>query len=89
MDQLHCNPLLAVAALLLAFAGMAQAAVDPPAILDNGTIELGVSSESNLGAPGGSTSPTNGTTDVGLRFLPPGSEGVSPGGAQEWRFRTA
>lgn len=49
------------------------------AIIDNGTVQLGVNAEGHLNVPGGSASSGTGTTRVGLRFLPTGAEATAPG----------
>lgn len=61
-------------ALLLA-AGTASAS----AIIDNGTIQLGVDDFGQLNVSGGTPSPVSGTTPVGLRFIPTGNESTSHG----------
>jgi hypothetical protein len=48
------------------------------AIIDNGTIQLGVNSLGHLNVPG--TEPSSqGVTEVGLRYLPTNAEGTAPG----------
>lgn len=49
------------------------------AIIDNGTIQLGVGDLGQLNVPGGVPSPVTGTTAVGLRHLPTGNEATSHG----------
>jgi hypothetical protein len=51
----------------------------PGAILDNGTIQLGVVDQGQLNEPGGSPSICEGVTVVGLRYIPTGGESTSPG----------
>lgn len=63
---------LAIAGLGLA--GAAQAA----AIIDNGTIQLGVRNFGDLNVPGGPAD-VIGNTTVGLRFLPTNSDSTAPG----------
>ena len=46
--------------------------------IDNGTIQLGVWNEGHLNVPGGPPS-LQGTTEVGLRYLPTGAESTAPG----------
>ena len=46
--------------------------------IDNGTIQLGVWNEGHLNVPGGPPS-LQGTTAVGLRYLPTGAESTAPG----------
>jgi len=46
--------------------------------IDNGTIQLGVWNEGHLNVPGGPPS-LQGTTVVGLRYLPTGAEATAPG----------
>jgi len=48
-------------------------------IIDNGIIQLGVDDFGQLNVPGGTPSAADGTTDVGLRFLPTGNEATSHG----------
>jgi Ca2+-binding RTX toxin-like protein len=58
----------------------APAAAHPAnAIIDNGTIQLGVWDEGHLNVPGGAPSSQTGTTNVGLRYLPTGAEATAPG----------
>ncbi len=68
---------------LLFSASPARAAVEEPAVLDNGTVKLGVEPEANLGVPGNTPSSGEETTDVSLRLSSTGNDGVSPGGSQE------
>jgi type IV pilus assembly protein PilY1 len=49
------------------------------AIIDNGTVQLGVDDFGQLNIPGGAASPVSGTTTVGLRYLPTGNEATSHG----------
>ncbi|WP_426162765.1 PEPxxWA-CTERM sorting domain-containing protein [Sandarakinorhabdus sp. DWP1-3-1] len=63
------------AALMLGAASAAQAA----AILDNGTIMIGVGDYGQLNVSGGPSSPVEGTTAVGLRDLRTGYEATSHG----------
>lgn len=49
------------------------------AIIDNGVVQLGVNDEGHLNVPGGLPSSGEGTTEVGLRYLPTGADAVSPG----------
>lgn len=51
----------------------------PGAIITNGTIELGVNPEGHLNVNGGSPSSGEGTTRVGLRYLPTNADAISPG----------
>ena len=51
----------------------------PGAIIDNGTIQLGVVDEGQLNEPGTVPSVCNGTTYVGLRYIPTNADGTSPG----------
>jgi hypothetical protein len=71
----------AVGALLLALlAPQPQALAHPAnAIIDNGTVQLGVWDEGHLNVPGGNPSSGTGTTRVGLRYLPTGAEATAPG----------
>src|SRR4051794_27148163 len=50
-----------------------------PNIISNGTIRLGVQPLGNLIAPGGTPSAGQGTTQVGIRYIPTNGDGVSPG----------
>lgn len=58
----------------------AEAAVlkNSPAIVDNGTIKLGINREGHLNVPSDTVSP-DGTSGVGLRYLPTGAEATAPG----------
>ncbi len=49
------------------------------AIIDNGTIMLGVHDEGHLNVFGGPPSTGTGTTAVGLRYIPTGAEFTAPG----------
>lgn len=49
------------------------------AIIDNGTIALGINDEAHLNLGGGPPSSGSGTTVVGLRYLPTGAEATAPG----------
>jgi len=70
----------ATAAFLAAWASPpAEAQVDPAAIIDNGVVQLGVNPEGHLGVPGGTPSSGEGTTDVGIRYLPTNAEAITPG----------
>ena len=62
-----------VGAIMIAGVANAQA------IIDNGTIQLGVDELGQLNIPGGVPSPVSATTDVGLRHLPTGNEATSHG----------
>jgi uncharacterized repeat protein (TIGR01451 family) len=52
--------------------------LEPGAIVDNGTIKLGINPEGYLNVPGDTPSP-DGTSEVGLRYLPTGAEATAPG----------
>lgn len=68
------NAILAsVGAIMIAGGANAQA------IIDNGTIQLGVDELGQLNIPGGTPSPVTRTTEVGLRHLPTGNEATSHG----------
>ena len=67
--------LIAAASVSLLSAGIGHAA----AIIDNGTIQLGVNDLGNLNVGGGAPSPITGTTAVGLRYMPTGNESTSHG----------
>jgi PKD repeat protein len=59
---------------------VAAMVIDPPAIIANGTVQLGVNPTGNLNVPGGTLSTgSSGTTFVGLRYLPTGGEATAPG----------
>jgi hypothetical protein len=60
-------------------AGASAASAGVGAILDNGTIEIGVDSAASLNLDGGSESAGTGTTIVGLRDVATNLEGVSLG----------
>jgi hypothetical protein len=49
-----------------------------PAVIGNGTVELGVNPQGDLGAPGTPSSGT-GTTNVGVRYVPTNGEGLTTG----------
>ncbi len=68
-------------AMLIAMAALAPPTLAGPpfAIIDNGTVQLGVHCEGHLNVPGGVPSSGTGTTFVGLRFLPTGAEATAPG----------
>ena len=56
--------------------------VDAPcsgAIVSNGTVQLGVNCTGNLNVDGGSPSSGEGTTVVGLRYVPTNADSTSPG----------
>lgn len=49
-------------------------------IIDNGSlVQLGINPEGNLNVPGGTPSFQNGTTFVGLRFIPTNGDATAPG----------
>jgi hypothetical protein len=58
--------------------GLATSA-NAAAIISNGTIQLGVDTLGQLNVPGVSPSPVQGTSFVGLRYLPTGNEATSHG----------
>lgn len=73
--------LLAVALLVVA-AGLGRydtARATGGAIIDNGTIQIGVHDQGYLNVPGGTASSGTGTTFVGLRFMPTNAESTAPG----------
>jgi hypothetical protein len=49
------------------------------AIIDNGTVQLGVNDIGDLNVGGGTPSSGTGTTSVGLRYIPTGAEATAPG----------
>ncbi|MBI2361401.1 MAG: Ig-like domain-containing protein [Deltaproteobacteria bacterium] len=50
-----------------------------PAIISNGTVQLGVNPEGHLNVDGGTPSSGEGTTFVGLRYVPTNAESTAPG----------
>jgi len=65
--------------MLLGWAGFEVARAGTGGVfIDNGTIQLGVWNEGHLNVPGGPPS-LQGTTEVGLRYLPTGAESTAPG----------
>jgi hypothetical protein len=56
--------------------GLAQPA---PVIIDNGTVQMGINPEGHLDVPGGTPALQNGTTNVGLRYIPTNGESTAPG----------
>ena len=80
ISHVICSASFALVSLcLLLSAFPTQAQEDLPTILNNGTVKLGIEPETNLGAPGGTPSAGEGTTDIGLRLSSTGSDGISPG----------
>src|SRR5205085_5913022 len=71
-----------VAGAGIAVAGPSRAAATS-AIIDNGTIQLGVNDIGDLNAPGGTPSSGTGTTTVGVRYKPLNSDATAPGCACE------
>ena len=67
--------------LALAVVIAAPAAAQAQAIIDNGTVRLGVHPEAHLNVPGPPSA--QGTTTVGVRFLPTNNEATGPGCACE------
>ena len=78
MSRLQRNHLLLAVGMFGAALGLAGAA-HAAAIIDNGTIQLGVDDYGQLNVPGTVPSPVEGTTEVGLRYLPTGNESTSHG----------
>lgn len=74
---------LGVTLLAIMMAGPQASAHPANAIIDNGTVQLGVWDEGHLNVPGGAPSSGSGTTTVGLRYLPTGAESTAPGCACE------
>ncbi|HEX9694946.1 MAG TPA: hypothetical protein VGB64_01370 [Actinomycetota bacterium] len=71
---------LLVAALALSIvAALSPAQATGGAIIDNGTIQLGVHDEGHLNVFGGEPSSGEGTSYVGLRYMPTGAESTAPG----------
>ncbi|QIE43966.1 VPLPA-CTERM sorting domain-containing protein [Meridianimarinicoccus aquatilis] len=58
---------------------MMAGSVSAQAIIDNGTVQLGVDELGQLNVSGGTASPVSGTTAVGLRHMPTGYESTSHG----------
>lgn len=50
-----------------------------PAIINNGTVELGINPEGDLNVCCGSPSSGTGTTTVGLRYMPTNADALAPG----------
>lgn len=81
------RPLMAAISLTLALlAGLfvfgprdVAGATTTPAIIDNGTVQMGVHPEGHLNVPGGSASSGTDTTYVGLRYMPTNAESTAPG----------
>ncbi len=80
--------LLCALALALLLLGASSSSADTPtqAIIDNGTIQLGINPEGHLNVEGGAVSRGGcsiaepcGTSAVGLRFLPQLTESTAPG----------
>ena len=59
--------------------GLALSTTAHAAIVDNGTIQLGIDLYGQLNVSGGVASPVENTTPVGLRYLPTGNEATSHG----------
>tara|TARA_R110002020_G_scaffold130508_1_gene292026 strand:+ start:445 stop:1446 length:1002 start_codon:yes stop_codon:yes gene_type:complete len=68
-----------VLTLSLAALALTSSAAFAASIIDNGVIQLGVDDFGQLNIDGGVPSPVDGTTEVGLRFLPSGNEATSHG----------
>src|SRR5581483_71859 len=68
---------------LLAVAAAASAGA-PGAILDDGSVRLGVHADGALDSPGGSASSGTATTTVGLRWAATNAEGVADGCCEGW-----
>lgn len=64
---------------IVALSLMAATGATAQAIIDNGTIQLGVDAYGQLNVPGGVPSPVEGTTYVGVRHMPTGNEATSHG----------
>jgi hypothetical protein len=55
-------------------------AAPAPAIIDNGTVQLGIHPEGHLNVSGGTNSmPSDSTSIVGLRYIPTNGESTAPG----------
>ena len=57
----------------------AGAVLGEPAIISNGTVQLGINPEGELNVPGIEPSSQTGTTNVGLRYVPTGAEATADG----------
>lgn len=73
--------LMGLFVLTLVFLGLGPREASAFAIIDNGTVMLGVNDEGHFNTPFGSGPPSSGTgtTSVGLRFIPTGAEATAPG----------
>ena len=67
-----------LSSLTLAALCWTAASAQADAIIDNGTVQLGVHDLGHLNVPGGSPS-SGGTTAVGLRYIPTNAEATAPG----------
>lgn len=63
----------------IAFASFTAIEAEAAAIITNGTIMIGVNDLGALNVDGGPPATASGTTVVGLRFVPTGSDSTSPG----------
>lgn len=81
MTRLRNHSMLSIAVgcsisvLSLGLAASANAA----SIISNGTVQLGIDDFGQLNVPGGTPSSGEGSTTVGLRFVPTNADGISPG----------
>ena len=72
--------LILAVAIFAAGGASRQAGAHPAsAIIDNGTVQLGIWDEGHLNVPGGTPSSGEGTTDVGVRYVPSNTEATAPG----------
>ncbi len=78
--QNSLRALLPLGALMLALVGYGPTEAFGFAIINNGTVMLGVNDAGHLNTPDGSgPASLEGTTAVGLRFIPTGAEATAPG----------
>ncbi|MGH7855744.1 MAG: hypothetical protein ACREQY_00305 [Candidatus Binatia bacterium] len=70
---------VSVPALALVLASTATAEATGGAVIDNGTVQLGVHDQGHLNVFEGTPSSGTGTPYVGLRYLPTGAEATAPG----------
>ncbi|HEV2057648.1 MAG TPA: Ig-like domain repeat protein, partial [Methylomirabilota bacterium] len=60
--------------------GVRSASAGTAAIIDNGTVQMGINPAGDLNVPGGTPSgPSSVTTTVGLRYIPTNADALSPG----------
>jgi hypothetical protein len=69
----------AAAAMFITAVSGGASALSAQAIINNGTIQVGVDSRGQLNVPGGSLSSGGSTTTVGLRYMPTNAASTEPG----------